>query len=47
VLWACLAAMAVAGHDLNTAEVAYALINEVMEHLIYMIYTIQILFKYL
>jgi len=31
VLWACLAAMAVAGHDLNTAEVAYALINEVVK----------------
>ena len=27
-LWACLAAMAVAGHDLNTAEVSYAAIDE-------------------
>lgn len=29
VLWACLAAMAVEGKELNTAEVAYAAINEV------------------
>lgn len=28
-LWACLAAMAVFGQDLNTAEVAYAMIHEV------------------
>lgn len=28
-LWACLAAMAVFGNDLNTAEVAYAEIQEV------------------
>lgn len=28
-LWACLAAMAVASKDMNTAEVAYASIGEV------------------
>ncbi|KAJ3216152.1 Intraflagellar transport protein 80 [Dinochytrium kinnereticum] len=30
-LWACLAAMAVAGQDLNTAELAYAAIDEVQK----------------
>jgi intraflagellar transport protein 80 len=29
-IWACLAAMSVFGQDLNTAEVAYANIDEVM-----------------
>jgi len=35
--------MAVAGHDLNTAEVAYALINEVRKLLIYFLPTITII----
>lgn len=28
-MWACLAAMAVANRDMNTAEIAYAAIGEV------------------
>jgi intraflagellar transport protein 80 len=34
-LWACLAAMAVAGKELHTAEVAYAAIDQV-DKLLYM-----------